>query len=487
MTDETELLGLDMDRFFPQAAAGDVGTPVLIDKDGDAEITLRAGASLKGLFLFTNSNASLGIKTAGTGITFSTTELEEGTVISVDGVAIGRVSSYSTTELHIEFNPVTTLAEMEEQRLAAQNLVRALTFTKLDSSPHSMEESVQIHLYDSNDVSSVAMVFAADRFLGDDEDNIITMLAGYLNAGDEVIGGGGNDVLRLPDGGGLIDLVPLAKFEGIETVQGSSSADGIRISMEQLKSLQKVDGGGQADDYLVVIGDVIDLRGKQITGFGSIEYNGFKTKVIVDNMAMAKYINGEYAAAETLTIAGGVVSDADRYALHKKSVDAVVHGGRTTTFADIVNKTVKGTTGKNALKGSLGNDKLYGGYGNDTLTGGYGKDVFVFNSKLGTATTDRSVNFDTIADFNVADDTLWLDNAIFKKLGSGSASAPGKLNKAFFKISTKAGDKNDFVLYNKSTGYLSYDADGSDSKYKPIEFARIGKNLKLTYDDFRIV
>jgi Ca2+-binding RTX toxin-like protein len=150
--------------------------------------------------------------------------------------------------------------------------------------------------------------------------------------------------------------------------------------------------------------------------------------------------------------------------------------------------TLNGTKGKDKLTGGQGNDKFYGDYGNDTLKGLSGADTFVFNAKLGSSKTDRKVNYDTITDFSVRDDSIWLDNKIFKKLGKkGSESNPAQLNKKFFKIGDKAKDKDDYVLYDKKTGILSYDADGSGTTYKPIEFAKLSKNLKMTYNDFFVV
>jgi Ca2+-binding RTX toxin-like protein len=140
---------------------------------------------------------------------------------------------------------------------------------------------------------------------------------------------------------------------------------------------------------------------------------------------------------------------------------------------------------KNALKGKGGNDSLDGGIGTDTLEGGSGKDVFVFTSKLGTSKTDRKVNFDTIEDFSVKDDSLWLDNAIFKKLGSGTPTKSKQLNKSFF-ATDKATDKNDYLLYSKKTGVLSYDADGSGSQ-AAVEFAQLKKGLAMTYKDVFII
>ena len=66
------------------------------------------------------------------------------------------------------------------------------------------------------------------------------------------------------------------------------------------------------------------------------------------------------------------------------------------------------------------------------------------------------MNLDTIGDFSVKDDSLRLDNAVFKKLGK-----VGKLNKSYFTTGDKAKDKNDYIVYDKKTGILSYDADGS--------------------------
>ena len=91
---------------------------------------------------------------------------------------------------------------------------------------------------------------------------------------------------------------------------------------------------------------------------------------------------------------------------------------------------------------------------------------------------DRTVNLDTISDFSVKDDSLQLDNAVFKKLGK-----VGKLSKDYFTIGEQAKDKNDYIVYDKKTGILSYDADGSGSG-KAVEFAKLAKNLKLTSADF---
>lgn len=146
-----------------------------------------------------------------------------------------------------------------------------------------------------------------------------------------------------------------------------------------------------------------------------------------------------------------------------------------------------GSKSRDTLKGASLGDRFYGGYGNDTLTGDAGQDIFVFNAKLGTAKTNKKKNFDTITDFNAADDTIWLDNAIFKKLGKkGTEAAPAKLKKAFFTVGDKAKDANDYLIYNKKKGILSYDKDGSGAE-AAIAFAQVKKGIALTAGDFLVV
>jgi serralysin len=117
--------------------------------------------------------------------------------------------------------------------------------------------------------------------------------------------------------------------------------------------------------------------------------------------------------------------------------------------------------------------------------------VFVFDTK-----PNKKTNVDKITDFSARYDSIWLSDSIFKssdlkKIGKGrSEDNPGKLKAGFFKSFDKkhplAQDKNDYVLYNKSTGALSYDADGS-GKSVAIQIASLSKNLKLTAKDFFII
>ncbi len=64
---------------------------------------------------------------------------------------------------------------------------------------------------------------------------------------------------------------------------------------------------------------------------------------------------------------------------------------------------------------------LWRGGQRHALRGGTGKDVFVFDTR-----TNKRTNVDKISDFRYQDDSFFLENKIFTKLGSGTGSKPKK-------------------------------------------------------------
>jgi Ca2+-binding RTX toxin-like protein len=155
----------------------------------------------------------------------------------------------------------------------------------------------------------------------------------------------------------------------------------------------------------------------------------------------------------------------------------------------ITSTTINGTSGSDKLTGTsrseiidglAGSDTIWGKGGADVLKGGSGKDIFVFDTSSGAGNVNR------ISDFNVLDDTIYLDNAIFSKLGSGSMSSPKKISSGYFEIDDRADESNDFLLYNKDTGSLMYDADANQSG-AAIEIAKLAAGLSLTSSDIYII
>jgi len=87
---------------------------------------------------------------------------------------------------------------------------------------------------------------------------------------------------------------------------------------------------------------------------------------------------------------------------------------------------------------------------------------------------------DVIVDFNVADDTIRLNDTAFTKLKWG------KLSASSFVVGEKALDSSDRIIYNDKTGALSYDADGTGSA-AAVKFAVIENLAKLTAADFIVI
>lgn len=127
----------------------------------------------------------------------------------------------------------------------------------------------------------------------------------------------------------------------------------------------------------------------------------------------------------------------------------------------------------NSISGGLDDDALYGGLGADVLSGGAGADGFYFDTVTGPG------NIDTISDFSVLDDTIFLDDASFGGL------AVGTLSVSAFAVGAAAADPATRVLYNGTMGDLFFDADGSGSG-ATVQFAALSPGLALTNADIVI-
>jgi cysteinyl-tRNA synthetase len=182
----------------------------------------------------------------------------------------------------------------------------------------------------------------------------------------------------------------------------------------------------------------------------------------LDGTSAADNITGN-ARGETVNAEGG-----------NDIVDA--GGGNDQIYGGAGNDSLVGNRGNDALNGDGGNDWVNGTWGNDFLRGDAGKDTFVFNVQLNAKT-----NVDTILDFKSEVDEIEIQSTIFTKIkGFGELSAA-----QFFRNNTGlAHDANDRIIFEKDTGELYYDADGS-GKTKGVLFAVID-NGSVKFSDFDI-
>lgn len=230
-------------------------------------------------------------------------------------------------------------------------------------------------------------------------------------------------------------------FQNFETFRGTQFRDILK-------------GSARDEDFQGVGGrDAIDGRG----GFDTVSYHRDQS-------------NGGGARGVTVDLKAGTAIDGFGKTDTLKSIEGV----RGTGYAD----KLTGDAGDNWLRGDSGDDTIAGGLGNDQLRGDAGRDSFVFNTRL-----SAKDNIDEIEDFNVAADTIMLENAIFTKL-----SGTGTLSAAQFVAndSGTAKDKSDRIIYEKDTGNLYYDCNGSAAGQRKL-FAIVADELKITADDFFII
>jgi Ca2+-binding RTX toxin-like protein len=282
------------------------------------------------------------------------------------------------------------------------------------------------------------------------------------NGGDTLDGGAGKDTIHghadddQVKGGADDDT--LFGDAGNDTLNGGGGADGM-------------DGGAGNDIFIVdSAGDVVFDTGGGIDRVAS-----------VINFSLADAVHAK-GSIENLTLAGtGNINGTGNALANALTGNA----GNNTLKAGAGNDTVVGGNGNDKLFGEAGNDVLTGGLGADRLAGGLGvdkmtggaqADQFVFDTK-----PQGLANRDTITDFQHSVDKLLLDNVVFTALGNA-----GALNAAAFHLGTAAHDASDRIVYNKATGVLSYDADGTGAS-AAVQFAVLSNKAVVSASDFLVI
>lgn len=234
--------------------------------------------------------------------------------------------------------------------------------------------------------------------------------------------------------------------------------------------------GTSADDVLNGLAGDDTLSGKK---GDDILWGGEGNDILIGNAGDDNLNGGAgkdvlygHEGNDTLNAGGGDDTSANRYidSLYGGAGNdkLVSDGGKDRLFGGDGNDTLIGYDG-DSLSGGNGNDNLIvSGYeGHSVLTGGLGKDTYIID---GWATVK-------ITDFTPLDDSLQLNNDYFRELDTGRLAAK------HFVIGSKALDNDDFLIYNKNTGTLFYDADGIGENV-PHKITTLGANLALTYADF---
>lgn len=158
-------------------------------------------------------------------------------------------------------------------------------------------------------------------------------------------------------------------------------------------------------------------------------------------------------------------------------------GGKGATDEE---DTIDGKKGNDKLSSLAANDTLIGGKGRDTLIGGSGfdrldggkdGDQFVFSAKLAVA------GVDTIVTFEHDKDRIALDDKVFKAIGSSLSS--GEFYAKAGAVAAK--EKDDRIVYNKTTRDLYFDKDGKGGAAAVHIATLLNHPTSLDHGDFLIV
>ena len=173
-----------------------------------------------------------------------------------------------------------------------------------------------------------------------------------------------------------------------------------------------------------------------------------------------------YGTISALDLGGGD----DVYNGAKGKISGTFYNDGTDTASNI-----RAGDGKDTIIGGSGAERISGGAGNDKLTGGGGADRFYFDSAL-------THNLDQITDFTHAKDAIVLSQSIFTKV---TADSHGHLKASMFHPGATAHDADDRIMYDSTTGWLTYDANGTAAN-GIHHFATLATGLTLSASDFII-
>jgi serralysin len=244
------------------------------------------------------------------------------------------------------------------------------------------------------------------------------------------------------------------------------------------------------DTVLSSVSHILDDNVENVTlvGSGSLfaDGNSLDNRIIgndgdnvLSGLAGNDYLDGGAGADEMF---GGIGNDTyvvddygDRVVERvNEGSDRVLSSKSYVLGANVEDVTLTGAA-ENFADGNALDNYIAGNSAANVLTGGAGHDVFAFSTALGNG------NVDTIADFDVADDTIYLDNGFFVGVG-----ADGGFASTAFAFGASAGDGDDRIIYDRDTGALYFDADGSGSG-EEVQFAWLDTHLQLTDKDFFVV
>ena len=431
--------------------------------------------------------------TAGTGITAEYNPA--GGRLTLIGAAprstyqqVLRSITYSNSDPNADPTARTIVFTVDDGDFTSNLAVSTVTFGTRSATP----------IQGTPEIDNLVTTGVTDRINALSGDDTVTSTLAHLQQDDSIDGGTGTDTLVITDGTGELVLnlgnadnqltgaiapntrifnferFDLRQFAGNTTQTGSDTDDVLMGSLGR-----NVINGGAGNDTITgnSSSDTLDsgtgsdtLTGRAGDDFYRVDSSGDRIVEAADGGLDIVEASTSYtlsANVENLTLvaqAATATGNASNNILTGNSSGNTIAGGSG-------NDTLLGNGGNDVLAGEAGDDLLSGGEGRDRLSGGEGRDRFGL-------TLTRSSR-DVITDFSSADDTVSIAIGSVKKIKIGG------LLRRQFKLGRAAGDRDDRFIYNRGSGALFFDADGSGRR-GAIQIASFTNRPTLTAADIVI-
>ncbi len=416
---------------------------------------------------YVHSQNSIGIKVqTGNTIQIGATGIVHG---PDDGIVLGSTASASSNILRnagtISADNASGVKVFGSAEITNSGMIDGGTFGVFS---HASTVTDELHVANSGTIKS--SITAIQGTVGND----VVANTGYLEGANAVFLQGGNDFYDARGGGTSTGYIDLGSGDD-EAIGGDSSEHFIAGDGDD----RLVGGGGNdvleggsGDDTAVFAGLRADY---DITNNADGTITVEDRRSALDGKDVLKSIR--FAEFGDVTLDFEFVAPppppppppppSDRPSQPAQPGSLTLYG---TAKADALNggdgnDKIWGLSGNDQVRGGAGNDWLCGGTGKDTMWGGSGLDIFVFKDKL-----NKKTNVDKIADFNAADDTIYLAKSVFTKIAK-----KGVLKKSALHFGTEAHDANDRIVVNKKTGAFFYDRDGNGDAAQ-VQVGTLSKN-----------
>ncbi|PXX12816.1 VCBS repeat protein [Nitrosomonas ureae] len=424
---------------------GGFASPALIDIDGDGDLDAFVGNSYGNALFFKNTGTAnnpvfaaakpnrFGLRDVGSNASPTFTDIDgDGDWDAFMGNSAGNTLFFRNTGT--ASNPVFATANINRFGLSDVGYSANPTFVDIDS---------------DGDL---------DAFVGNNNGN----MQFYVNNGLLLTSTVGNDILTGTPSNNDTVTYGLAIGPVTVSLSNTNPQNTLGAGLDTLTAIENIIGSA--------FNDILTGNAKNNTLTGRGGHDTLNGAGGADVMA-GGFGNDVY----TVNVSGDVVMEN-----FNQGSDKINSSVTYTLPAHVENLTLTGAgaingTGNdlaNIIIGNAGNNQLDGGASNNTLTGGLGNDIFKFTT---------AGHVDVITDYNVTNDTIQLENAVFTAL-----TVTGTLAAARFRIGANALDANDNIIYNSTTGALIYDANGNGAG-AAVQIATIGVGLALTHADIVVI